>query len=116
MDEKLFKHVKEKYSDGRNDLYTVFILKCKDYCKPHGYLSMITQLGWMSLTRSERLRDVIYSCMSYINMIHLGSHMFEELSGEVVKSGAFVFIKDFLPNYETVYLEFPHVVSNYHQL
>lgn len=105
MDTKLFGFVKENYDDGRNDLYTVFILKCKDYCKPHGYLGMITQLGWMSLTRSARLRDTIYASMSYVNMIHLGSHMFEELSGEVVKSGAFVFIKDYLPNYEAVYVK-----------
>lgn len=66
---------------------------------------MITQLGWMSLTRSSQLRDVIYSQMTYSNMLHLGSHIFEELSGEVVKSGAFIFAKAYFPKYQATYVK-----------
>ena len=103
MDSKLFSYVKKYYDDGRNDLYTVFILKCGSFAKMGGYVGMITQLGWMSLTRSSRLRDTIYSTETYINMIHLGSHVFEEISGEVVKSGAFVFGKFNIPKYQAAY-------------
>lgn len=103
MDSKMFSYVKKYYDDGRNDLYTVFILKCCSLTKNKGYIAMITQLGWMSLTRSSRLRDTIYSAETYINMIHLGSHVFEEISGEVVKSGAFVFGKYNIPKYQATY-------------
>ena len=103
MDSKMFNYVKKYYDDGRNDLYTVFILKCCSLARRNGFVAMITQLGWMSLTRSNRLRDKIYSAETYINMIHLGSHVFEEISGEVVKSGAFVFGKYNIQKYQAVY-------------
>ena len=103
MDKKLFDYVKTNFNDGRNDLYTVFILKCRDMCKENGYLAMIAQLGWMSLTRSALLRSKIYSDMTYINMVHIGSHVFEELSGEVVKSGSFVMLKNSVLDYKGTY-------------
>ena len=103
MSAKLFNYTKKFYDDGRNDLYTVFILKCQDYCVAHGFVSMIVQQGWMSLTRSAQLRKAVYSKAHYVNMIHLGSRIFEELSGEVVKSAAFVMRNDRSMDYTAVY-------------
>ena len=103
MSAKLFNYTKKFYDDGRNDLYTVFILKCQDYCVAHGFVSMIVQQGWMSLTRSAQLRKAVYSKAHYVNMIHLGIRIFEELSGEVVKSAAFVMRNDRSMDYTAVY-------------
>jgi len=103
MDKKLFRYVKTFYNNGRNDLYTVFILKCNEFCKENGYLAMITQLGWMSLTRSFHLRKITYSKLTYINMVQIGSHVFEELSGEVVKSSSFVMLRNNSPSYKALY-------------
>ncbi len=103
MNVKLLKAVKKYYDDGRNDLYTVFILKCSEMLKTHGHLGMITQMGWLSLTRSAQLRSVIYDEEFYINMLHLGSHVFEDLSGEVVKSCAFVMRSGRCDKYKAVF-------------
>ncbi|WP_432629313.1 BREX-1 system adenine-specific DNA-methyltransferase PglX [Brotaphodocola sp.] len=103
MGKKLLAYVKKYYDDGRNDLYTVFILKCHKMCKSNAILGMITQLGWMSLTRSSQLRKVIYLYSHYINMIHLGARVFEELSGEVVKSSAFILRQTELKKYKACY-------------
>ena len=103
MNGKIFSYVKKNYNEGRNDLYTVFILKCMDYCLNGKYVSMITQQGWMSLTRSEKLREYIYGNVFYTNLVELGSHIFEGLSGEVVKSTAFVYRKDKNDNYLGIY-------------
>lgn len=111
MDKRLFDYVKNNYNDGRNDLYTVFLLKCCEMCKKDGLLGMIVQLGWMSLTRSAQLRNVVYSKMTYKNMIHLGSHVFEDLSGEVVKSGAFVMSKNTMNKYKAVYCKIDQYTS-----
>ena len=113
MDKKLFNYVKTNYNDGRNDLYTVFILKCQDMCKLEGFLAMIAQLGWMSLTRSALLRSKIYSNMTFLNMIHIGSHVFEELSGEVVKSGSFVMFKKCMVDYKGTYCKIDKYNSPY---
>lgn len=112
MAEHLFKYVKDNYNDGRNDLYTVFLLKCCDLCKLDGFMSMIIQLGWTSLTRSAQLRSVVYSKMTYINMVHLGSHVFEEISGEVVKSGTFTMRKDSLKDYSATYCKVDQLASS----
>ena len=112
MSKKLFSYVKNYYDDGRNDLYTVFILRCREFCKINGLLGMIAQLGWMSLTRSSKLRNVIYSSMYYLNMVHLGSRVFEELSGEVVKTSTFVMRKGILDKYQAVYCKVDIIENN----
>ena len=109
MDEKIFSYVKKYYDEGRNDLYTVFILKCIRYCSENKYVSMITQQGWMSLTRSEKLREYVYENGHYINLLELGSRVFEGVSGEVVKSSAFVYMK----GKNDIYLGKYHKLSNY---
>ena len=116
MSQNLFSYVKKHYDDGRNDLYTVFILKCKQFCKINGHLGMITQLGWMSLTRSNQLRSVVYSSMYYLNMIHLGSRIFEELSGEVVKTSTFIMRKGTLDQYKAVYCKVDNLDTDHKEL
>ena len=112
MSKKLFSYVKKYYDDGRNDLYTVFILRCREFCKINGLLGMIAQLGWMSLTRSSQLRNAIYSSMYYLNMVHLGSRVFEELSGEVVKTSTFVMRKGILDKYQAAYCKVDIIEDN----
>jgi len=112
MSKKLFSYVKKYYDDGRNDLYTVFILRCREFCKISGLLGMIAQLGWMSLTRSGQLRNTIYSSMYYLNMVHLGSRVFEELSGEVVKTSTFVMRKGILDEYQAAYCKVDNIEDN----
>lgn len=90
MSKKMFTYVKSNYDEGRNDLYTVFVLKCTDMTHRHGYVAMITQLGWLSLTRSNRLRMHIFNNNYFVSMLHLGAHVFEDLSGEVVKTNAYI--------------------------
>lgn len=50
---------------------------------------MITQHGWMFLSSFEKLRNIIKR-YSTVNMLHLGPRAFDEISGEVVQSTAFV--------------------------
>lgn len=89
MDAKLNEYLKKKYSAGKNDLFSAFILKGKNFCGKYGYLSMITMHSWMFLSRYEELRS---SVMNYTitNMLHLGARAFEEISGEVVQTVSFV--------------------------
>ena len=90
MDNKLQKYVKKHFEIGKNDLFSVFLLKCKNYTKENMYFSMITQHGWMFLASFEKVRLSILT-NSIINLIHLGTRAFEEISGEVVQTASFVF-------------------------
>ena len=106
MNPTLFSYVKKNYAEGQNDLYTAMILRCKYFCLNNiSSFGMITQLGWMSLTRSEKLRKYIYSDTHYINFIELGSGAFEAISGEIVKSGAFVLQNSIDNKYQATYFK-----------
>ena len=87
-----------KYSAAKQDLATVFILKALEYVRPNGLISLITQHGWMFQSSYEKLRDTILH-NSMINMAHLGAGAFEEISGEVVQTTAFVIKKAYCRHY-----------------
>ena len=90
------------FPDSKSDLFSVFIEKCMLMTKQHGYQAMITQHAWMFLGSYERLRSKIYT-KTIINMAHLGSRAFEEISGEVVQTTSFVLLNDFIRYYLGTY-------------
>ena len=99
---KLDAYIKKYYADSKSDLFAVFIEKCGAFAKASGYYAMITQHAWMFLSSYEKLRKKLqYS--TTVNMAHLGARAFDEISGEVVQTTAFVnknqHIKDYLGTY-----------------
>ncbi len=100
---KLSEYVKKNYPDSKTDLFAVFIEKGKLLTKHNGYQSMITQHAWMFLSSYERLRKKIYK-IRIENMIHLGSHAFDELPGEVVQTTSFVINNSTMKNYNGRYI------------
>jgi hypothetical protein len=56
-----------------------------------GKMGMINQHSWMFLSTYEKFRVELIKKHGIENMLHLGPRTFEELSGEVVQSTAFVF-------------------------
>lgn len=89
MGAKLSKYVKDNYPDSKSDLFAVFIEKCGQMTKKNAYQAMITQQSWMFLSSFEKIRSIILK-NTLINMIHLGSRAFDEISGEVVQTTAFI--------------------------
>ena len=100
--DKLGTYIIEKYQDSKTDLYSVFIEKCSEFVKDAGLFSMITQQSWMFLATFEKLRSRLYK-MSFINMAHLGSRAFDEISGEVVQTTSFCVRKNGIKGYRGAY-------------
>lgn len=103
MNEHLFAFVKKHYVDSKNDLATVFIERCFKLCKINGYQALITQNAFMFLSRYEKLR-VKFLNKDIINMAHLGSHAFDEISGEVVQTTTFVVRNSKISYYNATYV------------
>ena len=103
MGAKLSKYVKDNYPDSKVDLYSVFIEKCRMLTQNNGYQAMITQHGWMFLSSFINMRrtTLLYDI---VNTAHLGARAFDEISGEVVQSVAFVFRKSSIDEYISDYL------------
>ena len=90
MNGELKQYVNAHYPLTKYDLFAVFMDVGLAMNVKHGLMGMINQHSWMFLSSYQKLRERILEKNSIINMLHLGSRTFEELSGEVVQSTAFV--------------------------
>jgi hypothetical protein len=95
--------IKKNYPDSKADLCVVFIERNFGLLKQSGYLSMITMHSWMFLASFERYREKYITSKDIINMVHLGARAFEEISGEVVQTTAFVMRCSHIKDYIAVY-------------
>ena len=102
MGTSLSAFLKKNYDDSKSDLFSVFIERCQAFTRINGYWSMITQHSWMFLSSYEKLRYKLKQ-HTLINMCHLGPRAFEEISGAVVQTTAFVFLKSKVNEYRTVF-------------
>ena len=102
MSAKLQNYVKKNYPDVKSDLYAVFISVSGNLTKVSGLTSLITQHTWMFLSRYETMRMKFSS--NFINMVHLGARAFDEISGEVVQTVAFIMTKVRLADYLSSYV------------
>ena len=76
MGAKLAEYVKKNYPDTKSDMSTVCMEKARNMCKPCGYMSMINIPVWMFLSSYEKLRGIMLSENTIINMVHPGRGIF----------------------------------------
>ena len=90
MNETLSNYVKRNYEEGKADLFSTFMLLAIDRLADKGKYGMINMHSWMFLQSFESLRRTLVDNSQIDNLLHLGAHTFDELSGEVVQNAAFV--------------------------
>ena len=90
MNADLKAYVNKHYPISKSDLFAVFMESSLAQATLPGYVGMINQHSWMFLSSYEKLRLHLLENHSIVSMLHLGPRTFEELSGEVVQSTAFV--------------------------
>lgn len=88
MSDKLSKYIYSYKEKAKYDMYSAFIYRCYDFLKPKGIMSLITMHNFMFSPSFLELRDEI-KYWDWINMVHLGSRAFSEISGEVVQTAAY---------------------------
>lgn len=103
MNESLLSFIKEKYENSKADLYSAFIERCGSMLNSYGFQAMITQHSWMFLSRFEKLRELVDK-KSIVNMAHLGTRAFDEISGEVVQTTTFVLSNNKIDDYLGIYV------------
>ena len=107
MSSKLFKYVMSNHSMTKQDLFGVFMKVCLDnYGKRKSLVAMITQHVWMFTSGFEKFRSELYKRHNISSMIHLGTRSFEDISGEVVQTCAFILNNSRVKGYK----------ANYHRL
>lgn len=100
MNALVSKYVKNEYEEGKEDLCTVFMLISEKLVCNKGLYGMINMQSWMFNSRLTKIRNHVLTDLSIENMLHLGSHTFDELSGEVVQNSTFI-IRNLKPSQKT---------------
>lgn len=104
MSPALFDYVMNNHKDTKQDLFGVFMKICLErYCKDFGRIAMITQHVWMFTSGFEEYRRNLYNSRTIKSLVHLGTRAFEEISGEVVQTCAFIIAKEKIEGYLGVY-------------
>lgn len=85
----LYNYVIDNYNDFKNDLYCCCLKRFFEMLDEDGILSMISQQSFMINSRYKNAREYILNNMSFYNLVYLGPHAFDELSGEVVQAAAY---------------------------
>ncbi len=86
---KLNGYINTKYIGGKTDLFSIFIERCLKFATRSYYISMITMQSWMFLMSFEKIRHKLLD-NEITGLLHLGARGFDEISGEVVQTVAFV--------------------------
>lgn len=101
----LYAWITEAFALSKADLYSSFIQRCEQFSEVNGLYSMITQQSWLSLSSFEELRIQQFSNNTILNMPQIGARGFDEISGEVVSSSAFVILKKYVKKYKGQYID-----------
>ncbi|HHR5113661.1 TPA: BREX-1 system adenine-specific DNA-methyltransferase PglX, partial [Escherichia coli] len=95
MNGELKEFAKNNFPDSKADLFAMFMQHAFSLLKENGFNAQINMQSWMFLSSFEVLREWLIENKTFVNMIHLGSRAFAEISGEVVQTTAWV-----MNNYE----------------
>lgn len=86
----LKEYVQKEYPNSKADTMATFMERCYEMLAEGGKYAMINMQSWMFLGSFEKLRKHVLTTQTINTMVHLGPRTFDEISGEVVQSTAFV--------------------------
>ena len=76
MDAKLSAYVKDRYSNGKADMFAVFVQRAEEMTKKGGIYAMITQPSLLFLPSFTELRKSVLVNGNLLNSIHMGRGIF----------------------------------------
>ncbi|MGO2371712.1 MAG: BREX-1 system adenine-specific DNA-methyltransferase PglX [Pseudoalteromonas prydzensis] len=100
MNKELKEHAKSYFPNSKSDLFAVFMERAQALIKYNGFNAQINMQSWMFLSSYEKLRFLLLKENMIITLAHLGARAFNQISGEVVQTVAWVFNKTKLNKYQ----------------
>ncbi|NCD09157.1 MAG: SAM-dependent DNA methyltransferase [Negativicutes bacterium] len=83
---KLFDFCEEYYPAAKNDLATVFLDRCLEFCVKGGTSNIVLPQNWLFLYSYKKFREKLLKNNAWHIIARLGSGAFETINGEVVKA------------------------------
>ena len=75
-DDKLKTFLQKYYKDYKGDLFSAFIYRCTQFCKPEGYAGLMTPNVWMFIKSYGSLRRYILNHHSITTLVQLAKGAF----------------------------------------
>ncbi|MBI4317924.1 MAG: N-6 DNA methylase [Chloroflexi bacterium] len=79
-------YCERQYPAAKNDLATVFLDRCLEFCREGGVVSLVLPQNWLFLTSYRKFREKLLKKDTWHLIARLGPGAFETISGEVVKA------------------------------
>ena len=96
MNAQLSSYINREYKEGKNDLFTAFMILSINRLFLHGLFGMINMDTWTYKSSFNNIREYILSNYKIESLIWLGARTFEELNGEVVQNVCFCVSKHYI--------------------
>ncbi|MGY5582537.1 Eco57I restriction-modification methylase domain-containing protein [Vibrio cincinnatiensis] len=74
------------YANAKNDLATVFLKRCLEFCRKTGFVNAVLPQNWLFLKTYEIYRKEFLTEFEWNTLVRLGHGAFDTISGEVVKA------------------------------
>jgi type II restriction/modification system DNA methylase subunit YeeA len=103
MNSELREFAKENYTRSKSDLFSMFMERAFKLLKQNGLNAQVNMQAWMFLSGHEKLRQYILINKTIITLSQFGSNAFSQISGDIVKTCAWVIKNNNLNNYIPVY-------------
>lgn len=105
METKLAEFIQKEYKDVKSDLFSAFMVYCKDKTVKNGHMGFMTPMVWMFITSYENLRETIINNTNISSLVQLEYSGFEGATVPICtftlenkltnKLGTFVRLTDF---------------------
>lgn len=90
MNSEIKEFAKKNFPDSKSDLFAMFMERAFSLLTKNGFNAQINMHSWMFLSSYEDMRVKLLQRHSMVTMAHLGARAFSQISGEVVKTTAWV--------------------------
>lgn len=122
LEGQLKKFVIEEYKPYSGDLFSVFIYKNFEYCKPNGYSAFMTPFVWMFIKTYDQLREYIIKQKSITTLVQMEYSAFEEATvpicsfvlknGNEIENGLYFKLSEFKGGMEVQKQKVLEAISN----
>ena len=108
MNGELKEFAKNNFPDSKADLFAMFMQHAFSLLKENGLNAQVNMQSWMFLSSFEYFRKWLFNNATFLTMAHFGARAFDQISGEVVQTTAWILLNSVTESYTPCFLRLTH--------
>ncbi|MDX9799579.1 MAG: BREX-1 system adenine-specific DNA-methyltransferase PglX, partial [Bacteroidales bacterium] len=102
MNQLLKSYIGKQFKGFEKDLFSSFIIRCRDFASSKGYLGFMSPFVWMFISSYEKMRLNLIDSATLTSLIQLE---YSGFSGATVPICTFTFLNNHIKNYTSSYIK-----------